>query len=71
MPARRRPIDVHHQASAVLERETQEKVPWKLQRLQGLRLALEGQDGYRRIAAIVRVTTSTLNQWINWSGGWH
>ena len=66
MPARRRPIDVHHQASAVLERETQEKVPWKLQRLQGLRLALEGQDGYRRIAAIVRVTTSTLNKWINW-----
>ena len=55
MPARRRPMDVHDQASEVLERETQEEVPWKLQRLQGLRLALEGRDGYRRIAAIVRV----------------
>ena len=66
MPARRRPIDVHHQASAVIERERVEKVPWKLQRRQGMRLALEGQDGYRRIAAIVRVTTTTLNQWINW-----
>ena len=64
--ARRRRIDVHHPASAVLERESREKVPWKLQRLQGLRLALEGRDGYRRIAAIVRVTTATLNQWINW-----
>ena len=66
MPARRRPIDVHRQASEVLERERLEKVPWKLQRLQGLRLALEGEDGYRRIARIVRVTTATLNQWINW-----
>ena len=66
MPARRRPSDVHHQASAVLERESREKVAWKLRRLQGLRLALEGRDAYRRIAAIVRVTTATLNQWINW-----
>jgi transposase len=66
MPARRRPIDVHHQASEVLERESREKIPWKLQRLQGIRLALEGQDSYRRIAAIVRVTAATLNKWINW-----
>ena len=66
MSARRRPIDVRQQASEVIEREKVEKVPWKFQRLQGLRLALEGQDGYRRIAAIVRVTTATLNQWINW-----
>ena len=66
MPARRRPIDVHHQASEVLERESQEKIPWKLQRLQSLRLALEGQESYRRIAAIVRVTAATLNKWIHW-----
>ena len=66
MPARRRPIDVHHQASEVIERESQEKIPWKLQRLQGIRLALEGQDSYRRIAAIVRVTAATLNKWIHW-----
>ena len=66
MPARRRPIDVHRQANQVLERERLEKIPWKLQRLQGLRLALEGEDGYRRIAQIVRVTAATLNQWINW-----
>ena len=66
MRSRRRPIDVHRQASAVIEREELEKVPWKLQRLQGIRLALEGEEGYRRIAAIVRVTTATLNKWINW-----
>ena len=41
-------------------------MPWKLQRLQGIRLALEGEESYRRIAAIVRVTATTLNQWINW-----
>ena len=56
----------HHQASEVIEREGVEKIPWKLQRLQGIRLALEGEEGCRRIAAIVRVTTATLNQWINW-----
>jgi len=66
MPTRRRPIDVHRQASEVIEREHLEKIPWKLQRLQGIRLALEGQDDYRRIAQIVRVTTTTLNKWINW-----
>ena len=66
MPARRRPIDVHLQAAEVIERESLEKIPWKLQRLQGIRLALEGQDGYRRIAEIVRTTAATLNKWINW-----
>ena len=66
MSARRRPIDVQHQASEVLERESLEKIPWKLQRLQGIRLALEGKEGCRRLAAIVRVTTATLNKWINW-----
>ena len=66
MPARRRPIDVHRQSAEVLERESSEKIPWKLQRLQGIRLALEGQDGYRRIAQIVRTTAATLNKWINW-----
>ena len=50
MPARRRPIDVHGQAAEVIETESLEKIPWKLQRLQGIRLAMEGQDGYRRIA---------------------
>ena len=69
MPARRRLIDVHRQAAEVLERERLEKIPWKLQRLQGLRLALEGQDGYRRIAQIVRRTAATLNKWINWYRG--
>ena len=62
----RRLIDVHHQAGEVLERESHEKISWKLQRLQGIRLALEGQDGWRRIAQIVRVTTATLTKWINW-----
>ena len=65
MSARRRPIGVHHQAGEVLERESLEKIPWKLRRRQGIRLALEGKDGCRRIAAIVRVTTATLNRWIN------
>jgi transposase len=65
MPTRR-PIDVHRQAAQVLESERLEKIPWKLQRLQGIRLAMEGQDGYRRIAQIVRTTAATLNKWINW-----
>lgn len=66
MPARRRPIDVHGQAAEVIERESLEKIPWKLQRLQGIRLAMEGQDAYRRIAEIVRTTAATLNKWVNW-----
>ena len=66
MPVHRRPIDVHRQAGQVIEREEREKIPWKLQRLQGIRLALEGEEGYRRIAAIVRVTTTTLNKWVHW-----
>src|SRR5205809_4273521 len=66
MPARRRPIDVHHQAAEVLEREIVEKISWKRQRLQASRLAMEGQDGYRRIAEIVRTTATTINKWINW-----
>ena len=65
MPARR-PIDVHRQAAEVPERESLEKIPWKLQRLQGIRLAMEGQDAYRRSAQIVRTTAATLNKWINW-----
>ena len=66
MPARRRPIDVHRQTAEVIERESLEKIPWKLQRLQGIRLAMEGQDAYRRIAEIVRTTAATLNKWVNW-----
>ena len=64
MPARRRPIDVHGQAAEVIERESLEKIPWKLQRLQGIRLAMEGQDGCRRIAQFVRTTAATLIKWI-------
>jgi len=64
MPARRRPIDVHGQAAEVIERESLKKIPWKIQRLQGIRLAMEGQDGYRRIAQIVRTTAATLIKWI-------
>ena len=63
MPARRRPIDVHGQAAEVIERESLKKIPWKIQRLQGIRLAMEGQDGYRRIAQIVRTTAATLIKW--------
>ena len=66
MPRARRPIDVHHQAAQVLEQERIELIPWKCQRLQALRLALEGQETYRRIAQIVRATSGTLCEWIGW-----
>ena len=66
MPRARRPIDVHHQAAQVLAQERIERIPWKCQRLQAIRLALEGQETYRRIAEIVRATSGTLCQWIGW-----
>ena len=66
MPRARRPIDVHHHAAQVLEQERIERIPWKCQRLQAIRLALEGQETYRRIAEIVRATSGTLCQWIGW-----
>ena len=66
MPRARRPIDVHHQAAQVPEQERIERTPWKCQRLQAIRLAMEGQETYRRIAAIVRATSGTLCQWLGW-----
>src|SRR5258708_6702625 len=66
MPRPRDPIDVHHQASQVLEKERTERTPWKRQRLQAIRLALEGRETYRRIAEIVRTTSSSLCNWIGW-----
>ena len=66
MPRARRPIDVHHQAGQVLEQERIERIPWKCQRLQAIRLAMEGQETYRRIAKIVRATSGTLCEWIGW-----
>ena len=66
MPRARQPIDVHCQAEQVLEQELREGSPWKRQRLQAMRLALEGQETYRRISEIVRCTTASLCQWIGW-----
>src|SRR5258708_37422026 len=65
-PRHRDPIDVHHHAGQVLEKERTENVPWKLQRLQAIRLAMEGRETYRRIAEIVRTTSSSLCKWIGW-----
>ena len=62
----RQPIDVHHQAAQVLEQERIERIPWKGQRLQAIRLAMEGQETCQRIAAIVRTTSASLCQWIGW-----
>ena len=62
----RQPIDVQHQAEQVLEQERTERTAWKLQRLQAIRLAMEGQETYRRIAEIVRTTSGSLGQWIGW-----
>ena len=66
MPRARQPIDIHRQAAQVLERERSERTPWKSQRLQAIRLAMEGKESYRRIAEIVRCTNSTLCQWLGW-----
>jgi transposase len=66
MPRPRQPIDVHQQAEQVLERERSEGIPWKLQRLQAIRLAMEGRESYQRIAGIVRTTSASLCQWIGW-----
>ena len=66
MPRPRQPIDVHHQAAQVIELERTERTAWKLQRLQAIRLAMEGQETYQRIAGIVRTTTASLCQWIGW-----
>ena len=66
MPRARRPIDVHRQAEQVLEQERSERTPWKCQRLQAIRLAMEGKETYRRIAEIVRCTSSSLCTWIGW-----
>jgi len=66
MPRPGDPIDVHHQAEEVLEKERTERTPWKLQRLQAIRLAMEGRETYRRIAEIVRTTSSSLCKWIGW-----
>ena len=66
MPRPRQPIDVHHQAAQVLEQERTERTAWKLQRLQAIRLAMEGEETYQRIAGIVRTTSASLCKWIGW-----
>ena len=40
-----------------------------MQRLQAIRLALEGRDTYERIAEIVRCSAASLSQWIGWFRG--
>lgn len=66
MPKARQPIDVYRESELVLAREQTESVSWKLKRFQAIRLALEGKDSYRRIAEIVRCSTTSLCQWITW-----
>ncbi len=66
MPRSRRPIDLHRQATQVLERERIERIPWKCQRLQAIRLAIEGKETYRRISEIVRCTSGSLCKWLGW-----
>ena len=59
-------IDVHRHAALVLENEQRESSAWKRQRLQAIRLAMEGRDTYERIAEIVRCSTASLSKWIGW-----
>ena len=59
-------IDVHRHAALVLENEQSESSAWKRQRLQAIRLAMEGRDTYERIAEIVRCSTASLSKWIGW-----
>ena len=66
MPRPRQPIDVHRHAALVLEKERSETSAWKLQRLQAIRLAIEGRETYQRIAAIVLCSTASLCKWIRW-----
>jgi len=62
----RRPIDVHRHAQLVLEKERSETRAWKRQRLQAIRLAMEGQESYERIAEIVRCSAASLYKWLHW-----
>lgn len=66
MPRRRQTIDLHQHASRVLEKEQNETSAWKRQRLQAIRLAMEGRDTYGRIAEIVRCSAASLYKWIGW-----
>lgn len=62
----RQPIDVHRHAELVLEKERSETGAWKLQRLQAIRLAMEGRESYARIAQIVLCSAASLSKWIRW-----
>ena len=62
----RQPIDVHRHAALVLEKEPSESSAWKRQRLQAIRLAMEGRETYGRIAEIVRCSAASLSKWIGW-----
>ena len=62
----RQPIDVHRHAALVLEKERSETSAWKLQRLQAIRLAMEGRETYQRIADIVLCSAASLCKWIRW-----
>ena len=62
----RQPIDVHRHAALVLEKEPSESSAWKRQRLQAIRLAMEGRETYERIAEIVRCSAASLSKWIGW-----
>ena len=61
-------IGVDRQAEVVLEKERSETCAWKLQRLQGIGLALEGWETYGRMAAIVLCRVASLCKWIGWFG---
>ena len=62
----RQPIDIHRHAAFVLEKERSETSAWKLQRLQAIRLAMEGRETYQRIADIVLCSAASLCKWIRW-----
>lgn len=64
MPRPRQTIDIHRHASRVLEKEQNETSAWKGQRLQAIRLALEGRDTDARIAERVRGSAASLYPWI-------
>ena len=64
--SRRRPIDTQMHATLVVEQEQNETIAWKRQRLQALRLVLEGKESYQRIAEIVRCGETTLYRWVAW-----
>jgi transposase len=66
MPRHRQPVDPHKTIDQVIALEQTEKILWKRQRLQAVRLAAEGHENLARVAAIVGITAASLYKWLAW-----